>query len=354
MQFLTPDMIARIADVLGIDRDKTQSAVGAAVPGLLAGFSSVASQPAGAQKLADAAQQQSGVLGSFSSLIGTGSQTSLIDRGSQMLSSLLGSRDEGALATAIGTFTGVGRTAGTSLIGMLAPLVMGTLAQQGSRDPDGRGIAGLLASQRDNIAAAMPSGFGSLLSGTNLLSSLGGAARAATAAGTETARAAASAAYGVGDASRRAAGAAASASYKWLYWAVPLLILVALIVFLLGRPTQQTVSTPPSLVVGGVDIGKQMSDSLSDLRATLAGITSPATAQSALPKLKDISAQIDRIAGLKGQLTDAQQAALAGLVKPVMPAFNDLSAKVLAIPGVADVAKPTIDALTTKLTALAS
>ena len=35
-QFLTPDMIARIASALGVDRNNTQTAIGAAVPGLLA------------------------------------------------------------------------------------------------------------------------------------------------------------------------------------------------------------------------------------------------------------------------------------------------------------------------------
>ena len=354
MQFLTPDMIGRISEALGIDRDKTQSAVRAAVPGLLAGFSSVATQPEGAQKLADAVQQQSGVLGNFSNLLGTGGQTSLIDKGSQLLSSLLGNRDQGALATAIGSFTGLGRTAGGSLIGMLAPLVMGTIAQQGSRNLDGQGIAGLLASQKDNIAAALPSGFGSLLSGTNLLNSLGGAARAATAAGTDTARAAASAAYNVGDAGRRAAGAAASASFRWLYWVVPLLVILALVIFLFARPTEQSVSTAQGLVVGGVDIGKQISDNLSGLRTTLSGITDPASAQSALPKLKDIYTQVDRIAGLKSQLSDSQRAALAALVKPLMSPLNDLSTKALAIPGVSDILKPTLDSLSAKVSSLAT
>ena len=37
MQFLTPDMIGRIASALGLDRNNTQTAIGAAVPGLLAG-----------------------------------------------------------------------------------------------------------------------------------------------------------------------------------------------------------------------------------------------------------------------------------------------------------------------------
>jgi hypothetical protein len=53
-----------------------------------------------------------------------------------------------------------------------------------------------------------------------------------------------------------------------------------------------------------------------------------------------------------GQLSDTQRRTLAGLVTPVMPALNQLLDKVLAIPGVAEIIKPTIDSLRTKLATL--
>jgi hypothetical protein len=52
MDFLTPDMIGRISSALGLDRSAAQSAINSTVPSLLAGFSNVAAQPGGAQKLA--------------------------------------------------------------------------------------------------------------------------------------------------------------------------------------------------------------------------------------------------------------------------------------------------------------
>ena len=70
MQFLTPDMIGRIASALGLDRNNTQTAIGAAIPGLLAGLSGVAAQPGGGQRLVDAVRQQTGALGSFANMIG--------------------------------------------------------------------------------------------------------------------------------------------------------------------------------------------------------------------------------------------------------------------------------------------
>jgi hypothetical protein len=107
-----------------------------------------------------------------------------------------------------------------------------------------------------------------------------------------------------------------------------------------------------SLTVSGLDIGKQVNDSVANLRTTLGSITDVATAQAALPKLRDVSAQIDKVGSLIQQLTPEQRKSLAGLVNPVMSTLNQLFDKVLAIPGVADVLKPTIDALKARLAAL--
>jgi hypothetical protein len=247
----------------------------------------------------------------------------------------------------------VSRGASDSLLGMLAPVVMGTIAQsQGGRELDGRGVAGFLAGQKDNIAAALPSGFGKLLGGTGLLDSLGGAARGAGAAGTQAARAATSAA---GDA-RRAEAAAPSSS--WMYWAIPVAALAALAIYLLANPAPETVeqgaNTVQSLNVGGVDVGRQMTDSIASLRMTLSGMTDAASAQSGLPALQQVSAQVDKVANMRAQMTAPQRTALAGVVSPEIRPLMDLSEKVLANPGVADVLKPTLDPLMAKLSALAT
>ncbi len=163
-----------MATALGLDRTLVQSAIGAAVPGLLAGFSGVATQPGGPQKLVEAAKQETGTLGKFADVLGGGSQSTLIERGSQLLTSLLGARDQSALVSAIGQFAGLGQGKSGSLLGMLAPIVMGTVAQQQSAQGlNASGIANLFASQKDNIAAALPADFGKLLGGTDLLNSLG-------------------------------------------------------------------------------------------------------------------------------------------------------------------------------------
>jgi hypothetical protein len=108
------------------------------------------------------------------------------------------------------------------------------------------------------------------------------------------------------------------------------------------------------MMVGGLDINKQVTDSLTTLRATLGGVTDTAAAQAALPKLREVTAQIDKVSGLSGQLSADQRKGLAALVNPAMPTINQLFDKVLAVPGASDELKPTVDALKAKLTALAA
>ena len=83
MQFLTPDMIAKIASVLGLDRNVAQKAIAGAIPALLASFADVASSPNGARQLTSTLTQQSGSLESLKNLIGGSGQSSVAERWTQ-------------------------------------------------------------------------------------------------------------------------------------------------------------------------------------------------------------------------------------------------------------------------------
>ena len=307
MQFLTPDMIGRIATALGVDRNLLQAAINAAVPGILGGLNGVAAQPGGAQRLADAAKQQTNSLSNISDVLGAGNHTSFTEKGTELLSSLLGGRDQNALAEAVAKFSGLGQGKTGSLLGMLSPMIMGTIAQQqGPRSLNAGSIADLMESQKDSIAAALPAGFGNLLGGTGLLDSLGGAARTATAAGRQAAQDAAATARAAGASGQRAAGAAALSSRNWLYWLIPLLAIVAFAIYWYSRPAEQAVqqgaTAVQNLTVGSLDVGKQVTDSIANLRTTLTNVTDSASAQASLPKLQEATAQIDKVDGVIGQL----------------------------------------------------
>jgi hypothetical protein len=107
-------------------------------------------------------------------------------------------------------------------------------------------------------------------------------------------------------------------------------------------------------MVGGVDVSKQVTDGIANLRSTLAGVTDAASAEAALPKLRNITAQIDQVDELIGRMTPEQRKLLAGIVSRLMPTLNQLFDKVLAIPGVSEVLKPTIDLIKAKLAMLSA
>jgi hypothetical protein len=142
----------------------------------------------------------------------------------------------------------------------------------------------------------------------------------------------------------------------WLYWLIPILAVAALLIYLLARPTeqvaQQGATIGQNLVVSGIDVGKQVTDSIANLRSTLGGVTDATSAQAALPKLQDITTKIDQVDGLIGRMTPEQRKLVAGIVSPLMPTINQLFEKVLAIPGVSEVLKPTIDLLKAKIAML--
>jgi hypothetical protein len=357
MQFLTPDMIGRIAGALGLNRNDAQSGVTAVVPALLAAFSGLADKPGGAQSLVNTVKQQSGVLDNFAGMIGGNNLSSFIERGSSLLTSLLGSHDQSALTGAVARFAGLGQNKASSLLGMLTPVIMGLIGRQiGTRGVDIGSLTSLLASQKEQIAQALPNGLGELLDRTGLSSGLESARRATTAAAPgqftqytppprERERADRDATFGIPN---------------WAYWALPLLALSGLLWYLLGRPAQhEQVAQEPappvqqsqsqSVTVGGVDIKNTIGDSLTDLRTSLQGITDVASARAALPKLEAARTQIDKVSNLVGQLTPDQRKVVAAVIAPAMPAINRLTDKVLEIPGVGDVLRPTIDPVKTQL-----
>ena len=72
-QYLTPDMMKRIASAIGIDAALAERAIGAAVPALLGGLSNVAAAPGGGAKIMSALNQvDSGMLGGLGKMLSGG------------------------------------------------------------------------------------------------------------------------------------------------------------------------------------------------------------------------------------------------------------------------------------------
>src|SRR5262245_9725691 len=363
-QFLTPDMVRKIASALGLDRTSAQDAIGGSIPALLTGLAGAASEPGGVRQLSNVlAQQKSGWFDDIMSAIGGSGQRALTDSGSSMLSSLLGGGVVSALASAVARSCGIGDGASKSLFGMLGPIILGALGQhQRSAGLDANGIASLLTSQKDQFASAIPSGLAQQLSSTGVLDQMEAGFRRGAAA---TAGASEQYAPRTGD----AYAASRAAPAQWPYWVLAAAVLAGLAWWFLGPYSQRVAETSPppaqttrdtvgvggpNLVVGGVDLGKQVNDSVNNLRSTLSGITDASSAQAALPKIRDAKTQLDNVSAMADRLPPEGKRSLAQMVAAVMPSINNLCDKVLAIPGVGDIASPTINDLRSRLNSLAT
>jgi hypothetical protein len=374
MQFLTPDMIAKIASVLGLDRNVVQKTIAGAIPALLASLADVASTPKGARQLTNTLTQQSDSLESLRNLVGGAAGQNLVtETGTNMLSGLFGGGTLDTMAQTIGKFAGIGEGTSKSLLGMLGPVVLGALGQQQrSMGLDASGLASLLTSQKDQIAAAIPSGLADQMSAAGLIDgateSLRSGAAAASAAGGRMAEASERTFSRATESATTAAGSRATS--QWPYWLVAAAVVGGLAWFAFGRSGEDTVAqvppppttrtatgtvgaAPTDLTVGGLNLANQVNSSVGSIRTVLPGITDAASAQAALPKLKEATAQLNEVSTRATQLSPEGKSMLIKLVVAATPAINQMCDKVLATPGAGVIAKPAIEELRGKLDALA-
>jgi hypothetical protein len=363
-QLLTPDVIAQIASFIGVDGSAAQKAAGATIPTILAGLSDLVGTPAGANQLSKLLSQQQGA-NPIDLLRNSGAQ-GLAQMGSSALSGLLGGRTMDTMAQAIGRFAGTGESGGRSLLSVVGPLVLGVLSQQ-QRDAglDANGLSSLLRSQKDQIMAAIPPGLADQLSAAGLIDK--------ATAGARSGMATAAAGSRIAGASERATTGASRAAYTpsrahWPYWLAALIVAIALGEYALQRPTEHTVTqsntvgqpstrtvgmAPADLTVDGVNLANQVNSSIGTLKVALPTITDDASAQAALPKINDASAQLDGITARVAKLSPEARSALAKLIVAASPEINQMCEKILSMPGAGTLAKPAIDNLRAKLDALA-
>jgi hypothetical protein len=109
---------------------------------------------------------------------------------------------------------------------------------------------------------------------------------------------------------------------------------------------------PSDMTIGGVNLANQVNSSVGTLRSVLPTITDTTSAQAALPKLREATAQLNEVSNLATKLTPEGKGALAKLIAAATPTINQMCDKVLATPGVEGIAKPAIDELRGKLDTL--
>jgi len=175
-QYLTPDVIEKLATFTGESPLATTKAIGGAGPAVLAGMLNSAQDANGLTQLVNLFQQgkfDGSMLGNLGGAFSGSSMDGLMKMGGPLLGSLFGARSNG-LVDMLAGFAGVKKSSATSLLSAAAPFIMSLIGKQLSSKGgvSASSLKDLLVSQRSAIAAAAPPGLGQAL-GIADLSSLG-------------------------------------------------------------------------------------------------------------------------------------------------------------------------------------
>ncbi len=395
-QVFNSDLVARIASSLGLDKSLIERALGAGAPALLAALGSLVSKPGGAAAVnAEIARQEPQLFQNLGPLIGGANMNTRIDAGSNSLKSLLGSQTTSQLVNAVSRYSGMGEVGTTNLMGLLGPVVMSVLSDQ--QRTTGRSAADLITASKDSIARALPSGVADALKKTGMLDWLTQSAKV-----TESANQPGQQGFEFQSGKGRAARAdTRTAGSSWIIPALAVLA-IGLAWYLLSGPrtTEVAKNAPPPAKVeapvttdvaknappppkaeapittgalpeprpvefpslasiagvkaGDVDVGAEVTAAMNGMRNALAGIHDEATAQAALDPLKRSVSDFEKVKGLAGQLSPEMRTTLAAAIAAALPTIDGLFNKALAIPGVAQLIKPTIDSIRSELDTLAT
>lgn len=234
MNNASPEMLARIASMLGIDRMATEKSMGAAIPAILSGIARMCGQPDGARQLSSALSgNQANLMDNLTSMVGGSGKQSLITAGSSLLSSLLGSGGAKSITDAISQYAGVEPAQAGNLASAASLLTMNGLSKvQKENNLDPAGLARTLASQAPQFSAAMPSAFSNLFHAADEVRT-----QATSTAPVEDLRRSGT--------TYQPASRTTAPSPAWLYWALGLLALLGIGWLLTNVNRPEVASTQP-------------------------------------------------------------------------------------------------------------
>lgn len=325
-QELSGGLMDKLSSFTGQGEMKTKTAAAAAIPALLSALGGMASTGSGAEKIAAMARKFTPEeMGSLSTMT-SGQSAAMFDESKSALTGLLDGNVLGGIVAALQKFTGFDAEAVKKLMAFLTPVIFGTLSKKfGTAGLTGSTVSALFAEQKSNIANALPAGL-----------SLGNVPGLASAGA--------------------AASAAASAGGSML---MPLLVVLGLAAagywyFFMRTPDAPKVPDIGKAMTEVTQFGSQVSETFKPITETLTGIKDVASAEVALPKLKEIGGKLEGLQATLGKLPDAAKAPAKKLLTEAIAKLKDLADKVLAIPGVGEKLKPTIDDLMGKLAAMAA
>lgn len=214
---LSGDVISQVSSFLGEPQAQTGTAVSAGLQAVLGAMTQKAASPQGASDLLGMLTKVSGdsTFGNVASLLGGGSGLGDVAKfGAPLVASLFGGQQAGIINW-LASAAGIGKGSAGSLLGLMAPMVMGGVSKYLSANGGGvnaSALGSLFTSQASSLLGNAPAGLAGAL-GVSSLADLSRAPKAVAAAVDE----------------------AKDTGLGFLKWVLPLLALAALVAYLMSR-----------------------------------------------------------------------------------------------------------------------
>jgi len=321
-----------VGNMLGADTQKSKSLLEGAIPALLGGLMHTSSNPAGAKNMFDTLQNtDDSILDNLGDMLSGDKSSSLIDMGTNVLSSVLGGNNSSTLnniINAVSGFGGVDKGSTKSIMGLLAPLILGVIKRKlvGDGGFDVGSLINMFTGQKENITKALPKGLN--LNFDNDI------------------------ADNISDTTHEAAREGKSFLGKIL----PLLLLLAAAwiaynLFFKGASTQSATHTTTTQVTEA-NLGEHIDGTMKNLMSTLSGIKDVSSAKAAVPKLTETVNNLGTYAAMLDKLPANVQDQIRKYIGQYLPKLKDALNKVGSIPGVGAIIQPVVENLSAKLAML--
>lgn len=147
---MTGGAVGKISDQLGIDEQKTQQAIGMALPVIIGALNRNTNSSEGAQSLVGALQRDhdGSILDNVSQAV---TKEETLKDGRAILGHVLGDRLDGVSAS-VSRATGLDQDQVAQIFALLAPVVLGALGQmQRKKNLDAQGVSSLLQEERSTV-----------------------------------------------------------------------------------------------------------------------------------------------------------------------------------------------------------
>ena len=158
-QIFGGNFAALASNVLGASESNTKSAVTSMIPALLGSLVQKGSTPQGASSLLNminSPQVDSGIVGNMSQLLGGGGNANqLVNTGSSLVNSLLGS-NAGPLSNTLSSMSGLSGSSTSKLLALAVPFLLGGLKKLvGEHGLNSSGLMSLLGDQAKSVQNAI-------------------------------------------------------------------------------------------------------------------------------------------------------------------------------------------------------